>query len=236
MKTRKTKWCLPPQRNCFIHNHPNNTKWNCSDYSTVDYLWLLLWECGSLALQWCYLRCSALADRWPLGPPPFGWFLVFPWLQVATCLLWLGRSWGSTCESLKARSCQGLCWLSSGFSWRGAKFFAASIFHFHFPHIILLPSSCISTLWPCPCASLGSPPPCSRPLRRGHFELVYLPLSPPSLVFPGVLVAASLGGQRLRSVLLSMEIFSLSTRSWFHLFVPSAEQNYNSNYSVIVNL
>ena len=130
---RQTKWCLPCQRNCSIYYHPNNITSNCSGYVTVDYLWLLLWECGSPALQWCYLRCSALADRWPLGPPPLlVGFWSFPWPQVASCLLWLGRSWGGTCESLKTRSCQGLCWLSSGFSWRVAKFFADSIFHFHF--------------------------------------------------------------------------------------------------------
>ena len=64
------------------------------------HLRLLLWECGSPAWRWCYLRCSALADRWPLGPPPPPppplWLVgSFPWPQVAPCSLWLGRSGGA---------------------------------------------------------------------------------------------------------------------------------------------
>ena len=61
---------LPYQRNCFIHFHPKINTSNGSDFSTVGTYDLLLRECGSPAWWWCYLRCSALADRWPLVPPP----------------------------------------------------------------------------------------------------------------------------------------------------------------------
>ena len=46
-------------------------------------------------------------------------------------------------------------------------------FHLHFPHIILLPSSC-TPAWPrhAPCDLL---PPSAGPLRRGHFVLVFPP-------------------------------------------------------------
>ena len=159
---------------------------------------------------------------------PLGWFWSFPRPQVAPCLLWLGRSWGGMVKS------PGLNFAPSLLN------FVPSLLNFihnslSLFHTSSLPSSPFSALW-LRYASLGSPPPCSRPLRRGHFELVYLPLSPTSLVFPGVLVAASLGGQRLRPVLHCMGTFSLSTKSWFHLFVPQTEQNDCPNYSVMVNL
>ena len=59
-------------------------------FDTVVYLWLLLWECRSLAWWWCYLRCSALADGWPLVLPPslppllVGWVysLAPKWLRA----------------------------------------------------------------------------------------------------------------------------------------------------------
>ena len=73
-------------------------------FDTVVYLWLLLWECRSPAWWWCYLRCSALADGWPLvlppsPPAPLGWFGLLPGPQVAPCSLWLGRSWGGMVKS-----------------------------------------------------------------------------------------------------------------------------------------
>ena len=46
-------------------------------FDTVVYLWLFLWECQSPAWWWCYLRCSTLADGWPLVlPPPLPSLLV----------------------------------------------------------------------------------------------------------------------------------------------------------------
>ena len=60
-------------------------------------------------------------------------------------------------------------------------FFAAFIFHFHFPHIILLPSSCT------PARPRYAPwdllPPSAGPPRRVHFVLVFPPKSLPSPVY-----------------------------------------------------
>ena len=60
-------------------------------FDTVVYLWLLLWECRSLAWWWCYLRCSALADGWPLVLPPIGkeWK---QWSYQMQGVYFLGRS------------------------------------------------------------------------------------------------------------------------------------------------
>ena len=140
----------------------------------------------------------------------------------------------------------------------GAKFFAASTFHFHPFH----KSSCchhgakffcslhksLSLFHNSSCCKYhlappdyGMPPwdllpPSAGPLRRGHFVLVFPPRSLPSLVyFPGELVAASPVGQRLRPAPPCMGIFSLSTRGWFHLSCALTEQIDCPNDSVMVN-
>ena len=113
---------------------------------------------------------------------PLGWFWSFPWPQVAPCLLWLGRSWGGMVKTLDKSP--GLNFAPSLLN------FVPSLLNFihnslSLFHTSSLPSSPFSALW-LRYASLGSPPPCSRPLRRGRFELVYLPPSPPPLLFfPG---------------------------------------------------
>ena len=176
---------LPYQRNCFIHFHPKINTSNGSDFSTVGTYDLLLRECGSPAWWWCYLRCSSLADRWPLVPPPHP-FLV-------GCVFSLAPS-GSVLE----RAGEILGWHGQE---SGAKFFAASTFHFHPFH----KSSCchhgakffcslhksLSLFHNSSCCKYhlappdyGMPPwdllpPSAGPLRRGHFVLVFPPSIPP---------------------------------------------------------
>ena len=92
----------------------------------------LLRECWLPAWWWCFLRCSALADGWPLAPPPhpspppfFGWLgfssLALKWLRART-------GWGDP----------GVAW-----SRVMAKFYLQPPhFTLTFPQIILLPPKC----------------------------------------------------------------------------------------------
>ena len=68
---------------------------------------------------------------------------------------------------------------------------------------------------------MGSPPPLGRPSTERPLCVGISPQIPPlsSLLLSGELVAASLGGQRLRSVPPCMVIFSLSVKGWFHFLV-----------------
>ena len=175
-----------------------------------------MWECGSPAWWWCYLRCSALANGWPLGPPLVGW--VFSLSPSGSVLVVAGAILG----------------------WHGQESGAKFVRSLHislspFPQIILLPSWCQIILQPPQIiltfpqiillqtssstarlryATLGSPPPLGRPSTERPLCVGISPQSLPSPVYYylGELVAASLGGQRLRSVPPCMVIFSLSIK------------------------
>ena len=86
---------------------------------------------ASLAVVLSALLCPGrqVVTRSSPPLPPFWLVGSFPWPQVAPCSLWLGGSGGAWSRVLAK-------------FYTSAKFSAASTFHFHFPHIILLPSSC----------------------------------------------------------------------------------------------
>ena len=198
-------------------------------FDTVVYLGLLLWECQSPAWWWCYLRCSALADGWPLVlPPPLPPLLVGWVYSLAPKWLRARCGWGD--PGVAWSRVMGYIFLQpphfifhpfhkSSCCHHGAKFSAASTNHFHLLH----KSSCCKH-HPAP-PDYGMPPwdllpPSAGPLRRGHFVWVFPSQSLPSLVyFPGELVASSLVGWRLRSAPPCMVIVSLPTKSWFHFLV-----------------
>ena len=102
----------------------------------------------------------------------------------------------------------------------GAKFFIYVLnftqpphFTFTFPYIICCHHP---ALLPClRYATLGSPPPCSRPSTEEATLCLCIPppLPPLSCIFPGELVATFLVGWRLRPVPPRMDFFSLSTKS-----------------------
>ena len=102
----------------------------------------------------------------------------------------------------------------------GAKFFISVLnftqppqFTFTFPYIICCHHP---ALLPClRYATLGSPPPCSRPSTEEATLCLCItpPLPPLSRIFPRELVTTFLVGWRLRPVLPRMVIFSLSTKS-----------------------
>ena len=141
------------------------------------------------------------------SPPPFFWLVgSFPWPQVAPCSLWLGWSGGAWSRVLAK-------------FYTSAKFSAASTFHFHFPHIILLPSSCT------PARPRYAPwdllPPSAGPPRRVHFVLVFPPKSLPSPVYSylGNLWLPLLVGRGFARCRLAWWFLSLSCRGWFHFLV-----------------
>ena len=206
---------LPYQRKWRVQIH---TKINTSNGSDFDTVGTYDFCCGNVGVRpGGGVICVALSWRtsghwfpflvgfspWPLSGSVLeragailGWHGQGSWLNFICSLhISLSLFHKSSCCHQSATSCLS----------------AASIFHFHFPHIILLPSSCTCLTTVChPRIS----PPLGRPLRRGHFVLVFPPpQSLPSLVyFPGELVAASPGGRRLRPAPPCMVIISFSTR------------------------
>ena len=128
--------------------------------------------------------------------PPFGWFLVFSLAPSGSVLVVAGAILG---------------WHGQE---SGAKFFISVLnftqppqFTFTFPYIICCHHP---ALLPClRYATLGSPPPCSRPSTEEATLCLCIPppLPPLSCISPGELVATFLVGWRLSPVLPCMVNF-----------------------------
>ena len=180
---------------------------------------------ASLAVVLSALLCPGrqVVTRSSPPLPPFWLVGSFPWPQVAPCSLWLGGSGGAWSRVLAK-------------FYTSAKFSAASTLHFHFPHIILLPSSCTPARPRC--APWDLLPPLGRPSSESPLCVGISPQIPPlsSLLLPGELEAASHGGQRLRSVPPRMVISFIVMQRLISLSCVRTEQIDCKYYFVMVIL